>query len=361
MVESYNIEKSDRMSEKQLIEELIIRYLQQEIDEEELRILENWLEQSPENKHYFFQLKSISDSSRRPAYLRRQQGEISWKRMEDRLKHKPKGKSPSTKFVSFYFWKSFLKYAGIILAAISIGWGMGGYLPLKNKTQTSPDKVVYNQIRVEKGGRANTLLLSDGSKIVLNAATTFTYPTTFGEKERMVYLDGEAYFEVAQDAEKPFIVRLKKQDITVLGTSFNVEAYGNDAYSIVTLLNGKITLETFNEKGESMSQMFLKPNQKAFSDNQTGSVSLQETDASLAGAWIKGVYKFKDEPLSSIMKRLENYYDVRIHLENESVGRIQYTGTFALDQDIREVLRIINYENQFVFKQTGKEICISHK
>ena len=135
---------------------------------------------------------------------------------------------------------------------------------------------MYNEIHVRKGGRANTVFLSDGSKVILNAATTFRYPTSFNGKNRQVYLDGEAYFEVSKDVEKPFVVKLKKQEITVLGTTFNVQAYAHEPYSEVTLLTGQILLEAFNERGESMSRMYLKPDQKALSDNSTGSVSLQE-------------------------------------------------------------------------------------
>ena len=221
--------------------------------------------------------------------------------------------------------------------------------------------LVYNEIHVQKGGRANTVLLSDGSKVILNAATTFRYPTSFDGEKRQVYLDGEAYFEVSKNSEKPFVVKLKKQEITVLGTIFNVQAYGHESYSEVTLLTGRILLEAFNERGESMSRMYLKPDQKALSDNSTGSVSLQEVNASLSNAWINGEYKFKDEPLASIVKRLENYYNVKIHLEDKRLEKIRYTGTFSLDQDILDVFRIIDYEKQLIFKRVEKEIFITSK
>ena len=93
----------------------------------------------------------------------------------------------------------------------------------------------YNEIVVEKGGRANTLLLSDGSKIILNASTRFKYPTSFNGDERVVHLEGEAYFEVAKNHSKPFIVKLKNQQITVLGTSFNIQAFNDDRFSVTTL------------------------------------------------------------------------------------------------------------------------------
>lgn len=205
------------------------------------------------------------------------------------------------------------------------------------------------------------MLLSDGSKVILNAATTFRYPTSFDGKNRQVYLDGEAYFEISKNSEKPFVVKLKKQEITVLGTTFNVQAYGHESYSEVTLLTGRILLEAFNERGESMSCMYLKPDQKALSDNSTGSVSLQDVNASLSNAWINGEYKFKDEPLASIVKRLENYYNVKIHLEDKRLEKIRYTGTFSLDQDILDVFRIIDYEKQLIFKRVEKEIFITSK
>ena len=223
------------------------------------------------------------------------------------------------------------------------------------------ESIVYNEIHVQKGGRANTVILSDGTKVVLNAATTLKYPASFNGKNRQVYLDGEAYFEVTKNEEKPFVVKLNKQDITVLGTTFNVQAYSNELYSEITLLSGQILLEAFNEKGESMSRMYLKPDQKALSDNKMGSVSLQDVNASLSNAWINGEYKFKDASLSSIVKRLENYYNVKIYLDDKRLEQIKYTGTFSLDQDILDVLRIIDYEKQFTFKRVKKDIFITSK
>lgn len=108
-----------------------------------------------------------------------------------------------------------------------------------------------------------------------------------------------------------------------------------------------------------MSSMKLKPNQQARSDNRTGSIFLSETDASISNAWVGGKYRFKDETLVSIVKRLENYYGVNIRLAHDSLRNIRYTGTFSLDQGIQEVLDIINSEKQFTFMKDGKDILIS--
>lgn len=346
------------MLEAEQIEALIVRYLKQEIGEEELCLLEAWLQEEPENKKYFFQLKGISDSCHHTFLPSEAWTESSWQSMKSRLHAKPECKS----FVRTFQKNRWVygKYAAILLIVFGLGWGIGALRGSGRWTAT--EKIlVCNEVSVEKGGPPNTIKLSDGTKVVLNAATTFKYPADFGDKERTVYLDGEACFEVAKDAGRPFVVKLKKQDIQVLGTIFNVEAYSDENTSVITLLSGSIALETFNEKGESMSHMFLKPNQQAFSDNRTGSVSIRETDATLSNAYIRGEYKFRDEPLSVIVKRLERHYGVCIHIENESLKQEKYTGTFSLDQDIKEVFRIIDYEKRLSMKYDKKDIFITKK
>lgn len=346
------------MSEKYNTEELIIRCLQQEIKEEELRELENWIQQSSENKMLFFQLKSIYDSHKNNRLVFNK--ETSWQKMQTRLNKKPEREVMEILPKQNKTWFSVLKYAAIILVALNAGWLIKEYgEQILQPSALQPE--TYNEIKVEKGSRPNTLILSDGSKVKLNAATTLKYPTSFSGKQREVYLDGEAYFEVAKDAGKPFIVKLKQQNITVLGTSFNVEAYSDEAYSITTLIGGSISLEAFNEKGESMSRMFLKPNQRAVSDNQSGSVSLEKINIALAEAWTRGKYKFKDESLASIAKRLEKYYNVRVNIENETLQRMRYTGTFSLDQDIQDVLRVLDHEKQYKVKRVGNELFVIKK
>lgn len=346
------------MSGKYNIEELIIRYLQQDIKEEEMRELETWLQQSPENKAHLFQLKNIYDSRK---YVRlSEKKELGWQKMYVRLNEKPEQNMAIILSGQNRILSSAWKYAAVILVALSVGWMIGEY-GIKNIQSSTLQALAYNEIKVEKGSRVNTLILSDGSKVILNAATTFKYPTSFSANKREVYLDGEAYFEVAKDVSKPFIVKLKQQNIMVLGTSFNVEAYSDESYSITTLISGSISLEAFNEKGESMSRMFLKPNQRAVSDNQSGSVSLEKINISLAEAWTKGKYKFKDEPLSSIAKRLEKYYNVQVKIESESLGQMKYTGTFSLNQDLQDVLRILDHEKQYSIKRVENEIFISKK
>lgn len=345
------------MPNKKNIEDLIVHFLKQEINEVELHFLESWLEESMENKAYFFQLKDISDRSQHLSLSTESMNEKSWQKMKKRmLAEKTKASSlrkrrlPNGGFVSYF------KYTAIILFVFGIGWGMS---ELKNLLFTNENISVYNEISVQKGGRANTLCLSDGSRVILNAATKFRYPANFTGDTRTVYLEGEAFFDVAKDEKRPFVVKVERQDITVLGTTFNVEAYKGLHSSVITLLSGKVALKGFNEKGKVISEMILNPNQKAFFDNKSDKVSVENVNAVLVTSWVRGEFKFKDAPLAAITKHLENYYNVDIYFEDRGLGYIKYTGTFSLDQNIEEVLKIINYDNAFCFKKTEREIYIS--
>ena len=178
------------MSEKYNIEELIIRFLQQDINEEELRYLESWLEEDAEHKSYFFGLKSISDSSRRSFFSKEEVNEASWQRMLARIeKYQGKGSSLG-KSRTRDLWFSCVKYAAIIIFAIGAGWGIHEFQGKIHRSDLAEKDLVYNEIHVQKGGRANTVLLSDGSKVILNAATTFRYPTSFnGEKRQFIWME----------------------------------------------------------------------------------------------------------------------------------------------------------------------------
>jgi ferric-dicitrate binding protein FerR (iron transport regulator) len=351
------------MSDINNIEAYIVRYLHREITEDELRKLDGWLQESPANMEEFLRLKAVHDLTRNAPAMKEEEIDRSWQKMRRKMTGMTLPavvpEEPARKKV----WPgTLLKYAAVAVVAGMISLGAGNYFGRRERLpveETSP--VVYNEVRVPKGGKPNTVNLSDGSVVRLNAATTLRYPSHFDGNLREIYLDGEAFFEVAKNAAKPFVVRLKQQNITVLGTSFNVEACHSESYTIVTLQEGSVSVESMNSGGLKINEFSMTPGQKAHFDQITGKMSVTQVDASLSNTWMEGVYKFKDEPLVLIFKRLENYYDVNIHMHSERLKNIRYTGTFSLRQDVRDVLRIINHEHQFRFRQDGNEIYITSK
>ncbi|MDR2810172.1 MAG: DUF4974 domain-containing protein [Tannerellaceae bacterium] len=351
----------NKESENQKIAGWVIHYLHQDISEMELKELYQWLQESPENKDSFFRMKSIYDSICNRTFMTDEEIEKSWLRMQSRMSEL-KESHPVQPSGKIFFLRT-LKYMVVASIAILLGFGISQYviqhasLPEDNPAT----KIRYNEVHVHKGGRPILITLSDGTNVQLNVAGTLRYSTRFSGDSREVYLDGEAWFEVVHDDKKPFIIHLNQQDITVHGTRFNVEAYPEESYNTVTLLDGSISLETSNSKGECISRIFLKPGQKANFDKVSEHVSVEKTDATMANAWTRGEYKFKDEPLELIIKRLENYYNVRIMLDY-NLKSIRYTGTFSFNQNIAQVLNIINHEKQFYFRQkNGNEIVIRKK
>lgn len=342
------------MSTEYNIEELIVHYLQEEITEEELRVLDDWLQQSSANKDFFFELKYIYDTKRYSEFLHG--SEASWDRLYSLLKKDSmSGRSSGKRKAGLVF---LLRYVAVAIIAILVGIGITRYT---YEQKYVGGKGFYNEVIVDKGGKANTVLLSDGSIIVLNSSTKLRYPTNFDVSERVVQLDGEAYFEVAADKEKPFIVKLKKQQIRVLGTKFNIEAYSQESYTVTTLMSGSVSVQRLNDNGEPVDELLLQPDQKVIIDDVSGVVSLKNIDSSLSKSWIQGECKFKDETLWMITRRLGNHYGVAIHIEDSTLRNIRYTGTFQFAQGLREVLDVINYENQLTFNQTGDNIYIKRK
>lgn len=337
------------------IEAVIVHYLQETITEDEMHQLEAWVNRSKENKDLFYSVKDVADLCRNSQLLQQNNTEENWNQIkgliEERLRSKQTFQLKARRIVL-----TSLKYAAVAAIAVAIGLYF-----TRNRTK-APEKtlaaVTYNEVRVERGGHPNTMFLSDGTKVILNAASSLRYPSNFNGKERKVYLEGEAYFEVAHNARKPFKVMIKNEDVTVLGTTFNVEAYPDESLSKVTLLTGSIALNTYYNKQQS-KHIVLKPNQKATTDKQNGNVSVININDSSDEAWTQGVYRFHDEQLATIINRLEKYYGVNIHLNSGKIGLEKYTGSFALSQDLGSVLQVINFDRQYKISRTQNDIYIT--
>jgi ferric-dicitrate binding protein FerR (iron transport regulator) len=191
-------------------------------------------------------------------------------------------------------------------------------------------------------GQRVSLTLSDGTVVWLNAQSRLIYPAVFMGEERRVRLEGEAYFEVAHNRDKPFIVATGKIDIKVLGTSFNVQNYERDNFSRVSLLEG--SLQVYDPLAGS-GGIILQPNEEVtIRDGQMNVEQMPDTDYFL---WKDGIYSFNSEELGSILKKLELYYDVEIVVKNPSMLKWRYTVKFRHRDGIDEILRLLQRIHPF--------------
>ncbi len=217
-----------------------------------------------------------------------------------------------------------------------------------DKTGSVPAKVLYNTMTTPRGGQYK-LTLPDGTEVWLNAASSITYPTAFVGNERNVSITGEVYFEVAKDKSKPFHVKSASQTIEVLGTHFNVMAYGDEDVVKTTLLEGSVRITENNEI------QVLKPGEQAVVD-KNGSLKISAADVDGALAWKNGYFKFSRVNIKYIMRQLARWYDVDVVYEG-SVPHDEFVGKIGRGENIEDILHIMELDGVH-FKIEDKKIIV---
>lgn len=225
-----------------------------------------------------------------------------------------------------------------------------GEIAYQNASGEVSSKLQYNTLSNPRGSKVIQMVLADGSKVWLNAGSALTYPVAFVGKERSVSITGEAYFEVAHDASKPFTVFKDKVAVKVLGTHFNINAFQDDGEDIeVTLLVGSVSVNSGNAKGQ------LKPGEQA----RVGKGLKVVTDVDVNGvmAWKNGYFHFDDASLQNVMERISRWYDVKVVYKGE-VPKKRFAGEMQRDLSLSEIIQILE-RNKIHFEIVGKELIVS--
>lgn len=201
-------------------------------------------------------------------------------------------------------------------------------------------------------GNRTELILPDGSKVKLNSVSELSYDCN-DRSRRVVRLSGEAYFDVAKDADRPFIVEIGDMNIEVHGTSFNVNAYNLQRVE-TALVSGSVTITGEALKGRSYK---LRPGEKAVFNANNGAISISDSDMALATGWTRGRLVFEDEPLAEVIKRIERWYGVDIELKRSGVSGDLLTGAFHRE-DITDVLASLSAAYNFRYTINKNHITI---
>jgi len=211
---------------------------------------------------------------------------------------------------------------------------------------------VYNTISTPRGGETQ-LLLPDGTKVWLNAESSIKFPAVFCGKLRKVELSGEAYLEVAENKAVPFKVLVKGTEVEVLGTHFNINAYGDKPEVNTTLLQGSVRLR--NGVNESM----LKPGQSGIS-HQNGKLTVKEVNVEDAVAWKNGYFVYRNEDIYSIMAKAARWYDVDVVYQGAMKGK-EFYGRGQRYEHISELLRNLELTGEVHFKVQGRRVVVMSK
>ena len=225
-----------------------------------------------------------------------------------------------------------------------------GLLVAKSDEQPINDAAGINMLETPKGGQYQ-LALPDGTRVWLNASTRLYFPTVFKPGERKVKLVGEAYFEVKHDPANPFIVETSTGTILRdLGTSFNVNAYQEDANETTTLLTGSLQIT------RNQTQVLLKPGQQAVVNAQQ-TVEVQEVETSYAVAWKEGYFMFNREPIKEVMNKIARWYDVDVEYQG-AVTETRFWGTVSRFSQVKDVLKMLEATGRVHFNIEGRRIYV---
>jgi len=303
-------------------QELLIRYLRGDSNEEEQLAVVDWIDEDP---GHFIELQT----------LRRLYDLQIWQEEEAK---------PKTLTISTNNFHRKIRQIGYELAKIAAVFAVAllTYFALFNK-KNEASEIVMQKLYVPAGQRAE-LTLSDGSKVWLNANTTFIFPNRFTGETRMVTLNGEGYFDVTKNKQNPFIVQTDRFNVKAWGTSFNLLAYSGSHLFETSLLEGSVEIL----KPESDKGIYLKPDDRVSLENdQLVLTKIQHYNYFL---WKDGLISFDNESFPEMVKKLELYFDLKIEVKNASINRYHCTGKFRTKDGIEHILKVLQLSNQFNFK-----------
>lgn len=210
---------------------------------------------------------------------------------------------------------------------------------------------LFNSIQVPQGGEYR-LVLSDGTQVWLNAKTRFTYPVAFGEKERRVRLEGEAYFEV-MPGHTGFIVETERMHVCVLGTSFNVNAYPDEKATVATLVKGSVEVHAGKEK------QVLRPGEQASrKEGEEGDIKVDKVNPLHYIQWKEGYFSFRDNTLSEIMHVLVRWYEMEYEFESSELKEICFFGVLNRCRNVKELLQEFEKTGKVRFEYEGSKVRI---
>ena len=213
----------------------------------------------------------------------------------------------------------------------------------------------YNSIATPKGGQYQ-IILPDGTRVWLNAASALKYPVAFTGTARKVELTGEAYFEVAKNKAKPFIIHTAKQEVTVLGTHFNINAYADEPNTRTSLLEGSVKVAKLNDAASVM----IKPGQAALvgDPGNASRIQIASIDPDEAVAWKNGYFMFDSENLESILRKVARWYDVDITWQSRNSAQKEFSGTISKYSNASQVLKKLELTEAVHFKIEGRKIIV---
>jgi len=313
---------------------LLFKYIIGDISADEKAVVEKWAEESADNEKILIQLAKIYYAQKTQQRIENRNSLLAYQKVHSRIRKKSRR----------LFFRRITVAASFTIGILGLGSFFLQYLGFQK------DVDLPSLITVQSNDNSRTqVVLPDGTEVHLNSSSTITYPSYYTGKERKVALEGEAYFKVTHNTEKPFIVSTadQKYNVKVLGTEFNMQAFEEDNIIQTTLVSGSIQLDI---KGKN-SKTILTPSQKAIYSLETNDLKVITTDTNRETDWMYNRLVFKDTPMSEVLARLTRFYNVEFDVKNRIINTYTFTGTFE-DKPLYQVLDYMKISSRINYNIT---------
>lgn len=307
----------------------------QKLSDREAKILEAWLESDVQNRKHYFQLKIV--------YTQESEQVLS-KLKEEIWDEMSRPEQPVSRNLGRLF--SYVKWAAVVVLVASLA-----LLLFQGSEEEEVQAVNYIE-KVCLPGQKITTSLPDGTVVKLNSGSRLIVPEKFEATSRQVKLEGEAFFDVVRDENRPFIIHTINVDVRVLGTSFNVQAYDGEEFSQVAVKTGRVAL--MSPSSNQLTE--LKPGTMAVMKGAK-LTEVQSFDSLLVFGWMDHQLVFQDNSLDEVIKRIERWYDVHVEMKNDGLAKELFTGTFE-KATLQQVMISVSKAYQLDYEIKEKTIKI---
>lgn len=310
-----------------------IKYFTGNLSEQEEKTLLDWLDENESNREEFLKERKLWDM----LLLNSSDDETKGVKVIGRSNEK-----------SSRWMIQLGKVAAIFLLAFGAG------MLFRTIQNTKEETVQITTVEVPVGQRV-LMTLSDGTKVWLNSKSKFSFPDHFDKTNRTVQLNGEAFFDVVHNEKVPFLVNTEKYQIEVLGTKFDICSYRNNCTFEATLLEGKVMLSENNTNAKPIE---LRPDEQFVFDTLTNKSEVRKVTAKEYTSWIDGVFSFNDQLFSTIVQKLERYYEIKIEVNYPELLGYRFTGKFRESDPLTVILDVVKKSKSFNYKQEENKIII---
>lgn len=322
----------------QISEEIMMKFITNRCSDEELRMVQQWMDESEDNARQIFEMERIAMLAENLKTDKHQHDRV-WDSINDKILE-DKLRNNRLRRIRILRWSA--------AAAVFIGILLGSIFILRQP------KVEMIELTADNG--TMTITLPDSTKVWLNRYASITYPKAFADDRRIVSISGEAYFEVTHDTSRPFTVDGKWLNVTVLGTKFNFNS-SEDKENTVSLLEGKIEVTP----GKNKDGVVLSPGQKVQFNPQNGRMSISQVNTALDAVWHNRLIRFHNATIAEIAADLEELYSVEITIRNSVDNSRTYSGSTVYYQSVDSTLEALSETIPFDFSYHGYGIIISDK